>query len=276
MSYISPTKIDEALEVLSRGSGKIIAGGTDVYPSAQPGQHPDFYLDVTRIDGLKQISLRDDTIHFGSAVTWTDIINADLGPAFDALKAAAREVGSVQIQNAATVAGNICNASPAADGVPPLLALDASVELASHAHGARVLPLAEFLTGVRSTALRPDEMVVGLQVSVPPTNMTSAFEKLGSRRYLVISICMTAVNLTLGQDGRIADARIAVGACSAVAQRLPALEASVIGQRLEKVDIKPEFLAPLTPINDVRGTAEYRYDVVQEQCKRAIMQAASR
>ncbi|GFE63868.1 FAD binding domain-containing protein [Litoreibacter roseus] len=276
MSYISPTKIDEALEVLSRGSGKIIAGGTDVYPSAQLGQHPDFYMDVTRIDGLKRISVSKDIVHFGSAVTWTDIINADLGSAFDALKATAREVGSVQIQNAATLAGNVCNASPAADGVPPLLALDASVELASRAQGSRLLPLAEFITGVRSTVLRRDEMVVGLQVPVPPSTMTSAFEKLGSRRYLVISICMTAVNLVLDQDNRITDARIAVGACSAVAQRLPALEASVIGQRPADVEIKPEFLAPLTPINDVRGAAAYRYDVVQEQCRRAIMQAASR
>ncbi len=276
MSYISPKNMHDALEALAQGSGKIIAGGTDVYPSAQPGHQPDFYLDVTRIDGLNRITTTESTIHIGSAVTWTDIINADLCPAFDALKAASREVGSVQIQNAATLAGNICNASPAADGVPPLLALDASVEIASLARGSRLLPLAAFIQGVRATALQSDEMVVGIQIPKPSRHMTSAFEKLGSRRYLVISICMTAVNLAMAKDGRIADARVAVGACSAVAQRLPALEASLIRQTPDRIEMKPEYFAPLAPIDDVRGTAAYRYDVVQEQCKRAIMQAASR
>ncbi|WP_121062606.1 FAD binding domain-containing protein [Chachezhania antarctica] len=273
MAYLSPTELTDALAALRDGQAKVIAGGTDVFPAMARGKGPAAFLDVTRIAGLTSITSDDGGTRIGAAVSWSAIVAADLPPAFDALKEAAREVGSIQIQNAGTIAGNICNASPAADGVPALLALDARVEIASADRGVRVLPLADFLLGVRKTALEADELVTAVLVPPQPDGMGSAFAKLGSRRYLVISITMTAANILLDREGAIAEARIAVGACSAVARRLPDLERALIGQRPDAADVLAEHLGPLSPIDDVRGSAAYRLDVVQEQCRRAIQRA---
>lgn len=276
MTYFHPSDLPSALAALEGGDApQIIAGGTDVYPAMQRGRQPSAMLDVTRIAGLRDIRSDQDMTRIGAAVTWSAIVAADLPPAFDALKAAAREVGSLQIQNAGTIAGNLCNASPAADGVPPLLALDAQVEVASAKRGTRVVPLGAFIKGVRQTALEPDELVTAILVPKTPSGMGSAFEKLGSRRYLVISIAMTAANVLLDVAGQIAQARIAVGSCSAVAQRLQGLEADIIGQRPEDITITAKHLSALAPIDDVRGSAAYRLEAVAEQCRTAILKAAA-
>ena len=273
MAYSQPTQLGDALGLLERSGARVVAGGTDIYPAMAPGSCPDAFVDVMGIAGFDEISETGAAVRFGAAVTWSDIAGADLPPAFDALKQAAREVGSVQIQNAGTIAGNICNASPAADGVPPLLALNAEVEIASAARGTRVLALSAFLTGVRQTALNPDELVTAVIVPATPAGMLSGFEKLGSRRYLVISIAMTAVNLLLDSSGRIAEARIAVGSCSAVAQRLTALEADLIGQHPAGIAITREHLSSLSPIDDVRGSGAFRLEAAEEQIRRAILKA---
>ena len=140
----------------------------------------------------------------------------------------AREVGSVQIQNRATVVGNICNASPAADGVPPLLTLGAQVKIGSLA-GERHMPLGDFIQGNRKTALKPGEIVIGLVLPANSTTGVSSFLKLGARKYLVISISMVASRIHVS-DGRISDAALAVGSCSLVAQRLSNLESLIIGR----------------------------------------------
>lgn len=273
MSYSSPTDLISALQLAATPDLTVIAGGTDVYPASVQGRPPSQVLDVTRVTEFTKITHTSDHVRIGAAVTWTQLIKSNLPPAFDALKQAAREVGSVQIQNAGTIAGNLCNASPAADGVPPLLTLDASVEIASHARGSRITPLNHFIKGVRVTALEPDELVTAILVPHPDPKAMSAFEKLGSRKYLVISITMTAAQILCDADGCIAHARIAVGACSAVAQRLPELENELIGLTRHEVAVNPDHLAPLTPIDDIRGSAEFRLDVVAEQCARAIKRA---
>ena len=275
MTYHSPDNLVQALELAAQGSGKIVAGGTDVYPSAKQGEQHPYFLDVTRIKGFREIGFEDGSLRLGAASTWTQLVKTDLPPAFDALKQAALEVGSIQIQNAGTIAGNICNASPAADGVPPLLALDARVELMSAARGLRVLPLSEFIEGVRKTALASDELMTAIIIPSLPDGAKSAFEKLGSRRYLVISISMVAATITCDADGRISDARIAVGSCSPVAQRLSNLEADLIGKRSTELEVNDHHLSSLSPITDVRGSGSYRLDVVTEQCKRAIRRAMS-
>lgn len=254
---------------------KVLAGGTDVFPSAQQGQMPRALLDVTRIDELKSISQSNGFIRIGAAATWSEIAKSNLPLAFDALKSAALEVGSLQIQNAGTIAGNICNASPAADGVPPLLSLDAKVELSSAERGVRILELADFITGVRKTTLSNDELLTAVLIPNPPTGERSAFEKLGSRRYMVISICMTSANILLDELGSISKARIAVGSCSAVAQRLRLLEKDIIGKYPTDVIVKPKHLSLLSPIDDIRGTGVYRHEAAQEQCRRAILRAGA-
>ncbi len=273
MRYEIPTDLETALQLYAVKGSRIIAGGTDVYPSSQQGHSPRNLIDLTSIPELSGITLTNDIYRIGAATTWTDIIKADLPPSFDALKQAAREVGSIQIQNAGTIGGNICNASPAADGVPPLLALDAQVELVSASRGTRVMALSDFILHVRKTSLSEDEILSAVLIPNPLKGEKSAFEKLGSRRYLVISITMTAANITFNDNGIITSAKIAVGACSPVAQRLPALEADMIGKTPDEVAITPQHLSPLKPIDDVRGTGDYRLDVVAEQCKRAAMRA---
>ncbi len=167
-------------------------------------------------------------IVIGARTTWTDVLRADLPPAFDALKQAAREVGSIQIQNCGTVAGNLCNASPAADGVPPLLTLDAEVELRSK-RGTRLVSLGDFVLGNRQTALARDELVSAIRIPKAATAGTSAFLKLGARKYLVISIVMVAARLVADAEGKVLSAAVAVGSCSAVAQRLKSLEHALVG-----------------------------------------------
>ena len=260
MAYLSPTRWEDAFAALAQGEATLIAGGTDWFAQDRAGGALPRLLDVTGLPGCRGISRSGDQWRIGAATSWTEVILADLPPAFAALKAAAREVGSPQIQNAGSVAGNLCNASPAADGVPPLLVLRASVEIAS-SQGRRALPLAEFITGARRTALKPGEIVSALLIPDPELAARSGFYKLGSRRYMVISIAMVAI--LLGVEGGLASTvRIAVGACSPVAQRLEQLERDLLGWRPGQAmpPITAAHLAPLAPIDDIRASAAYRLD----------------
>ncbi len=273
--YLRPRDLDEALQALTRPF-TVLAGGTDFYPARVGRTVAEDVLDITGIAALRGISETEKGWRLGATTTWSELVDAGVPPLFDGLKQAAREVGGRQIQNAGTMAGNICNASPAADGVPALLALDTQVELASLA-GTRRLPLASFITGVRRTALLPGELVTSFHVPRPQHEARSAFLKLGARRYLVISIAMASVVVEVADD-RIAAARVAVGACSPVAQRLPELEQALLGapanaQLGERVE--PGQLAPLSPIDDVRGSAGYRNDVALVLLRRLLSEVAA-
>ncbi len=268
--YARPSNLDETLALLAEPA-RLLAGGTDVFPAAGERPLTGRIIDISGLPGLRGVTRREGEIRIGAATTWTDLVRADLPPAFDALRAAAREIGAIQIQNRGTIGGNLCNASPAADGAPPLLVLDAEVELASM-RGARRLPLADFLLGNRRTALEADEILTGVVIPAPEAGARSTFLKLGARRYLVISIAMTAVLLEIA-DGEVRDARIAVGACSAVAQRLPEAEAALLGERADGAlgdALRSEHLAALTPIDDVRAPAAYRRQAALILIRRAL------
>ncbi len=274
--YARPRTIDEAVAALAAPDTLVLCGGTDVFPAhvGRPITRP--VVDLSAVAGLRGIAGDQHGFRIGAATTWTDIVNAKLPAAFDALKQAAREVGSLQIQNRGTIAGNLCNASPAADGVPPLLALDASVEITS-ASGIRVLPLSSFITGYRSTALRAGELVSAIIVPKPAASARSAFVKLGARKYLVISILMAAAVIEQDAEGRISKAAVAVGAASPVAQRLPALERALVGLVPEQslaTHVRKEHLAPLSPIDDVRATRDYRIEAALSVVGEALDRAA--
>ena len=272
--YLRPAELDEALKALAAQRLTVLAGGTDFFPARVGKPLDDDVLDITALAALRGIADTGASHRIGALTTWTDLIRADLPPQVDGLKQAAREVGGVQVQNAGTVVGNVCNASPAADGMPNLIALDAEVELASNA-GRRTMPLAGFVTGNRRTQRRPDEIVTALLIPKPAQPARSTFLKLGARKYLVISIVMVAAVIET-EDDRIALARIAVGSCSAVAQRLPALEAALRGQMLSGAakTVAAAHLAPLAPIDDVRGTAAYRLDAALTLVRRALKELA--
>ena len=184
-----------------------------------------------------------------------------------------------------TVAGNLCNASPAADGVPVLMALGAEVVLRS-GEGERRCPVVDFALGSRRTACAPHELVVALEVPARSSAARSVFRKLGGRRYLTISMTMVAVALDVDGAGVVAHAGVAVGSCSAVARRLPALERRLIGRPLAHAPdqrlaggrlagaledlVEPADLAPLTPIDDLRASAAYRLDASATLLRRAL------
>jgi len=272
--YLRPTRLEEALSALGAGPRVILAGGTDYYPSRVGRPLNDHVLDITAISALRAVRHENGYWRIPALVTWSDILaNARLPSMFDALKLAAREIGGAQIQNMGTVCGNICNASPAADGMPVLLALDAEVELASH-KGVRRMQLADFVIGNRRTARAPNELMTAILVRDFADPARSTFLKLGARRYLVISIAMVAIVLSLSSNGHIASAAVAVGACSPAAKRLSGLEAALLGEplRAELADrVSAEHLGPLSPIDDIRGTATYRADAVLTLIRRAIV-----
>ncbi|MFI4997611.1 MAG: FAD binding domain-containing protein [Hyphomicrobiales bacterium] len=286
-TYLRPNELKAALTALAQArraekdrSGHeltVLAGGTDIYPARAARQawlesFPRDFLDITHIPQLKGLRQEGRALLIGAATSWTQIAEASLPPAFDALKQAALGIGGRQIQNRATLGGNIVNASPAADGVPPLLALDARLEIAS-LRGERSVPLETFIRGNRKTDLAPDELLVAIRIPAHRPSARSLFLKLGARSHLVISIASVALLVDVEADGTLADIRVAVGACSAVPARLAALEAELRGMNLEPVlldRVTRAILAALTPIDDVRGSAAYRRDAARILVRRAL------
>ena len=284
MTYFRPANLEEAVKALAETRGVVFSGGTDFFPARVDRPITETVIDISRVRELKGISFEADRILIGGRTTWSEIASVALPRGFDGLKSAAREIGGIQIQNFGTVAGNLCNASPAADSVPPLLTLDAEVRLAS-ASGTRTLPLGDFILGNRKTARRADEILTSVAVPRRLGDAASSFLKLGARRYLVISIVMVAVTILNdkwngdvndernGQGSCVAEARVAVGSCSAQARRLTRLEASLVGAAarpgLGKL-ATADYLDALSPIDDVRGTAAYRRDASITLVQRAI------
>ncbi|MDP2081230.1 MAG: FAD binding domain-containing protein [Pseudotabrizicola sp.] len=272
--YARPQTLDEAVGLMAQTPRRILAGGTDLYPTVGRRIDGDI-LDLTAIPALCGIT-QGDGLRIGACTTWTMIAEAALPPALCALQQAARQVGGRQVQNMGTIGGNLCNASPAADGVPPLLALDAVVELAGPL-GLRRVPLTQLLIGPRQTLRASDEILTAVILPASALTGRSAFVKLGARAYLVISIAMAAARIQV-ENGRITGAALAVGACSGVAQRLPVAEAALIGAK--PVDA-PQLVTPhdlagaLSPIDDIRATALYRRTAAAELLRRAIAEAVA-
>ncbi len=276
-TYLRPLDLEETLAALAATPMTILAGGTDFYPARVGRPVLENLVDVTRISGLRGITETAEAWRIGATTTWTDLIQVPLPDCFRTLKLAAREVGGMQIQNAGTIAGNICNASPAADGVPALMALDAKVELRS-AQSTRLISLTDFILGNRKTLRQPNELVTAIIVPKRSANARSTFLKLGSRKYLLISIVMVAVCIDTDSAGAITSAAICIGACSPVARRLPDLEAKLIGQRLTPTiaeQLSTSDLNSLSPIADVRSSAEYRLDSALTLVKRALTELAN-
>jgi CO/xanthine dehydrogenase FAD-binding subunit len=276
VGYERPASLDDATRLLAAGGWQVLAGGTDLYPAhvGRPLQRP--LLDIGGIAALRGIRRTAAGWSIGAGTTWTDVLRADLPPLFDALKYAGREVGGVQIQNTGTVAGNLCNASPAADGTPVLMALDAVVVLRG-AEGERRVPAVDFVLGSRRTACKPQELVVAIEVPARGARARSTFLKLGGRRYLTISMTMVAVVVDVDDAGRISHAAAAVGSCAAKARRLHALEARLVGASLSAdaaALVVPSDLAPLTPIDDLRASADYRLDATVTLLGRALASLA--
>lgn len=274
--FLRPRTMAEAVEAMALHRPRPLAGGTDLYPAVQGADLPGPLLDLSRIEGLSEISVVPDGLRIGAMVTWTALAGAGLPPALRALQQAAVQVGGRQIQAAGTLGGNLCNASPAADGVPPLLACDALVELAGPG-GVRRMALGDFLKGPRRTALAPGELLAAVVIPASGLAGRSAFGKLGARAYLVISIAMVAVRVVV-QNGRIAQACVAVGACSATARRLAVVEVALTGVPVAQAAECVSDMAVsggLAPLDDLRASAGYRGMAAAELIRRALAEAVA-
>lgn len=275
-AYLRPSTLDAALHAMRPNPSRtvcprLLAGGTDLYPATQSASLAGDVIDLMTLPELAGITQTTAGLRIGACTTWASIAQASLPPALHALQQAAIQVGGAQIQNAGTIGGNLCNASPAADGVPPLLVLDAVVELASTT-GTRQLPLGDFILAPRKTARAIDEIVTAILIPNNALLGQSHFLKLGARAYLVISIAMVAIRLT-AENGKITSAALSIGACSATAQRLVLVEAGLIGQPLSAPKIDANAVAAaLSPMDDLRATAAYRTHAAAELLRRAITQ----
>ena len=271
-AYARPDDLPAALALLAGGGWRVLAGGTDVYPGAGAQLAGDV-LDLSALGALRGIT-RDNGLRIGACTTWSDLAEADLPPALAGLQAAARQVGGRQVQNAGTIGGNLCNASPAADGVPPLLTLEAEVELGS-ARGLRRMPLAEYLRGPRQTARAADELLVAVLIPEHALQGRSGFLKLGARAHLVISIAMVAVRCVT-KGGLVTEMAVAVGACGPVARRQPGVERALTGAPVAGLAdrLRPEDLS-LSPIDDIRASAAYRREAAFELTRRALAEVVA-
>lgn len=279
-AYFRPSTLEEALAIRARADVMPLAGGTDVYPAkvSRAGWGDMTHKDVLDLSGLRDLATIGETAQgwrIGALATWGEIAQARLPPEFEGLKRAAREVGGAQIQNRGTLVGNLCTASPAGDGAPNLLALEAHLEIASR-EAVRRVPMRDFITGYRRTACGPHELVTAVIVPRLAEGSAATFLKLGARRYLVISIAMVAGVVSCDAAGRIADLRLAVGACSATPQRLAALERELLGAPLALAAgrVRASHLAGLSPIDDVRGSAVYRREAALHLVRDALQDLA--
>lgn len=277
-NYYSVTTIDEALNLLEQyqDRARIIAGGTDIIIELERERRQgiDTLIDITRVPGLNTITTRNNQIHMGALVTHNQVVDSQL-IVKNALPLAQAcwEVGAPQIRNRATVAGNLITASPANDTITPLWALGASVTLQSTS-GERVIPLPEFYTGFRETAMRPDEMMREISFNPLAENERGVFLKLGLRRAQAIAVINVCV--ILGFDGDvITDARIALGSVAPTIIRVPDSEAFLRGKTLSDDVIRQSAVAVShypRPIDDVRGTAVYRTEMLKMLTARALHQ----
>lgn len=276
--YLLPASLEEALEILEgRGEeARIIAGGTDLVLQSQRGQCPaKVMVDITRIPGLDYIEERDGSIYIGAQVTHRQVAaSPPIRSRAGVLAEACGSIGGAQIRNVGTLVGNVVNASPAGDAIPPLWVLGASVTLASRQRGLRELPLEEFFLGVGQTALQPDEIVVAIRFSALQANERATFLKLALRRAQATAVVNVA--LLVGFDGqRVSRARIALGSVAPTIVRAFEAEESLVGRRLMEEAIAAAgqlAAAAARPIDDIRGSATYRRAMVRVLTMRSLRQ----
>ena len=273
-SLESPQSLAEACQMLTDTSGRLIAGGTDVIPQMRDGRfQAQTLIDLSRLTNLSRIEEQSGTVVIGALTNYTTLRQSPLlQEVAPMLVEVAGLVGGIQTQNRGTIGGNIANASPAGDTLPPLLALNAEVTLSS-ANGERVLPLAEFLQGPGKTAITSHELLREVRFQRPATGTKSTFMRLGNRRGMVISVVSAAFVLRLDAENRVEDVRIALGAVAPTAIRCLDAESHLRGQVLtvELIEKAAETaVSTSSPIDDVRGTAEYRRHGVKVLVRRGL------
>jgi CO/xanthine dehydrogenase FAD-binding subunit len=272
----SPKTLTEAYDYLEKNGAKVIAGGTDVIPQMANGRFKtNLLIDISYLSELSYIKQEEDIIHIGGLTNYSLMINSTLlQSSVPLLVEAASTVGAVQTQNRGTIAGNIGNASPAGDLLPPLLVLDAVITLTNR-EGERDVPLSEFLLGPGKTALSPGEIIHHITFKKLSPGTRSTFIKLGNRQGMAISVVNAAVLLKLGDSEIVEDIRISLGAVAPTPIRCPKAEAFLSGIKITQALLEETAEMAATecsPISDIRASADYRQHAAQVLVKRGLQQ----
>ena len=274
-SYNAPATIDDALRLKSElgADARVIAGGTDLILKMRDQLYsPSLLIDLQNL-ALDAISCMADDVRIGPCTTHSQLLaSADIRTIFPALAEACREFAGPPIRNRGTIGGNIVNASPAADLIPPLLAYDARIVLASSG-GNREVELAEFFTGPGQTIMAVNEILTEVRLPNPSVPGAATFIKLGQRRSMAIALVSIATRLSLDKNGLLSEARIVLGSVAPTPVRALDAEALLVGSKPteELIDIAAvEAGKKATPISDVRASEGYRNDMTEVLVRRAL------
>ena len=273
----SARSIEDALDYLSdKGDRcKIIAGGTDLIPALRLEDiHPEFVLNILEIKELGQIEEQDNSILIGPAVTFSEITESNLlNRYFPLLVQAAVSVGGPQVRNRGTIGGNIANASPAADVLPTVLALEGDLELQSKASGKRRIPLAEAIVSPYKNRFRPDEILTGIIIQKLQAGTKTVFEKLGRRNAMARARINISIIIQLDRAERITELRIVPGAVMPVARRVRGAEKKLLGQKPERflIEASVEILtAQMVEEAGRRWSTDYKVPVLKNMARRLL------
>lgn len=284
LDYVAPATVDEAVAVLKQHgqSARVLAGGTDlIVQERERRRNVGVMVDVKGIPELTQVTVGSDgSLKVGAAASCANLYrNPEVQKRFPALIDSASLIGGIQIQSRASLGGNLCNSSPAADSIPTLIALGAVCEIAGPG-GRRSMPVEEFCTGPGRNVLGDGEMLVSLTFPAPAANSGAAFERFIPRNEMDIAVANAAANITLSADGsRFESARIAIGAVAPTPLFVKAAGDALAGQPVnaDTIDRAAEAArAAATPITDMRGSTEQRKHLAAVLTRRVINKAIER
>jgi carbon-monoxide dehydrogenase medium subunit len=282
--YRVPDSLPEVLKILERETfaGKVLAGGTDLVLQMKQGLvRPSFVVDVKQVPELNKLEWSEQGgLAIGAAVPLSQLLAfTELPKEFGVLLEACALIGSMQIRNRGTIGGNLCNAAPSADSAPPLLCLGAKVVLAS-SKAFRTIPLDDFFLAPGKTALTADELLVEIKVPTPPARSAGCYMRHTTREEMDIAVVGVASFLTLSpQKGRPKKARIALGAVAPTPIRVHTAEAALVGKAVTKEMIEEaaeNAAGEASPISDLRGSREYRREMVRVLVRRTLLSACER
>ncbi|MEM0486717.1 MAG: xanthine dehydrogenase family protein subunit M [Sulfolobales archaeon] len=276
--YYKPRDLREALELLnSIEDAKIVAGGTDLVVDLKYRRVvPKALIDVSELSELRFIRTDGNYIEIGSAVTMQELVESEIiKKSLPLLAEAVESIGSWQIRNLATIGGNICNASPAADSVPPLLTYDAELELAS-LNGPRTVSIEKFFTGPKKTVLERGEILRSIKIPLSQQKFGWSYVKIGRTSFDLAKVSVAV--LLRAEDGIVSEVRIALGSVAPTPVRARTTEKSITGMSLERAAVRASELivSEIAPIDDVRSTAWYRSRVAKILVRDAIWKAYER
>ena len=282
--YVAPSSIAEVLAVLNESTSagqmtQVLAGGSDVLVQMRmPNHQPRTIVDIKKLAETNRLEVSAEGIYIGAAVS-SAVMNEHQGlrEAMPGLMEAGDLIGSTQVQGRATICGNLCNASPAGDSIPALIAAGGVCDIAT-AGGSRQMPVEDFVVGVGKNALQEGEFLLGVKFAMPKASTKDAYLRFTPRTEMDIAVAGVGVRVSV-ENGICTDARVSIGAVAPTALLVPGAADALIGSSLDEAALAVAGQAckdSASPISDKRGTAEYRQKVVAVLCKRAIAIAHKR